>query len=112
MGEGRTNHGQARCLQHHGPSASSAAPTPTGGRRTRAGAGREILVFGSRTIWNDLLADGLVDELHLILGPAVVGGGTPIFGTRPPGPLRLAETRRFDGSDNLLLRYEVGRGTG
>ena len=74
--------------------------------------GREILVFGSRTLWNDLLANGLVDELHLILGAAVIGGGTPIFGTRPPGPLRLAEARRFDGSDNLLLRYEVGRGTG
>ena len=74
--------------------------------------GREILVFGSRTLWNDLLANGLVDELHLILGAAVIGGGTPIFGTRPPGPLRLAEPRRFDGSDNLLLRYEVGRGTG
>jgi dihydrofolate reductase len=71
--------------------------------------GREILIFGSRTLWNDLLANGLVDELHLMLGAAVVGGGTPIFGTRPPGPLRLAEARRFDGSDNLVLRYEVGR---
>lgn len=71
--------------------------------------GREILMFGSRTLWNDLLAHGLVDELHLMLGAAVVGGGTPIFGTRPPGPLRLAEARRFDGSDNLVLRYEVGR---
>jgi dihydrofolate reductase len=74
--------------------------------------GREILVFGSRTLWNDLLANGLVDELHLMLGPAVIGGGTPLFGARPPGPLRLAEARRFDGSDNLVLRYEVGRGTG
>jgi dihydrofolate reductase len=71
--------------------------------------GRQILMFGSRTLWNDLLAHGLVDELHLMLGAAVVGGGTPIFGARPPGPLRLAEARRFDGSDNLLLRYEVGR---
>jgi dihydrofolate reductase len=70
--------------------------------------GPEILVFGSRSLWNDLLAGGLVDELHLMLGAAVIGGGTPTFGTRPPGPLRLAETRRFDGSDNLLLRYEVG----
>jgi dihydrofolate reductase len=73
------------------------------------GPGREILVFGSRTVWNDLLAHDLVDELHLMLGPAVLGGGTPLFGVRPPGPLRLAGTRRFDGSDNLLLRYELGR---
>ena len=75
--------------------------------------GQEILTFGSRTLWKDLLAHGLVDELHLVLGSAVVGGGTPIFGTRPPGRLRLAEVRRFDGSDNLVLRYEVaGSGDG
>jgi dihydrofolate reductase len=76
------------------------------------GPGREILVFGSRTLWNDLLAHGLVDELHLMVGAAVIGGGTPVLGARPPGRLRLAETRRFDGSDNLLLRYEVGPATG
>jgi dihydrofolate reductase len=74
------------------------------------GPGREILTFGSRTLWNDLLTHGLVDELHLMLGATVVGGGTPIFGAAPPGRLRLAGTRRFDGSDNLLLRYQVEPG--
>jgi dihydrofolate reductase len=69
--------------------------------------GREILTFGSRTLWNDLLAAGLVDELHLMVGPAVLGGGTPLFGGRPSGALRLADVRRFDGSDNLVLRYRV-----
>jgi dihydrofolate reductase len=70
--------------------------------------GREILTFGSRTLWNDLLASGLVDELHLMIGAAVLGGGTPTFGARPAGSLRLADTRRFDGSDNLLVRYRLG----
>jgi dihydrofolate reductase len=69
--------------------------------------GRDILMFGSRTLWNDLLAGGLVDELHLMVGPAVLGGGTPAFGAGPVPPLRLADVRRREGSENLLLRYEV-----
>jgi dihydrofolate reductase len=74
--------------------------------------GREILTFGSRTLWNDLLAHDLVDELHLMLGAAVIGAGTPIFGAKPPGRLRLAEARRFDGSDNLVVRYRPGPDAG
>lgn len=69
----------------------------------------DILVFGSRTMWNGLLADGLVDEMHLMVGATVLGGGTPIFGTAVPA-LRLLESRRFDGSDNVLLRFAPGAG--
>jgi dihydrofolate reductase len=69
--------------------------------------GGDVLMFGSRTLWNDLLAAGLVDELHLMVGATVLGGGTPAFGAGPVPPLRLVTTRRRDGSDNLLVRYEV-----
>jgi hypothetical protein len=37
----------------------------------------------------------------------VLGGGTPAFGAGPVPPLRLLDTRRREGSDNVLLRYEV-----
>jgi len=63
----------------------------------------ECLVFGSRTMWNGLLAAGLVDELHLMVGATVLGGGTRLFDE--PVSLTLAGTRRFDGSDNVLLVY-------
>lgn len=72
----------------------------------KAGSGADILTFGSRTLWNDLLAAGLVDELHLMVGATVLGGGTPAFGPAPVG-LRLLDQRHRDGSDNVLLRYEV-----
>lgn len=66
------------------------------------GAG-DILVFGSRTTWNGLLAQDLVDELHLMISPVALGNGTPIF--ESPVDLALLEVRRFDGSNNVLLRY-------
>lgn len=71
----------------------------------KRGSDKDILVFGSRTLWNDLLAAGLVDELHLIVGGVVLGGGTPAFGTAPAAPFRLIGTRTWDGSNNVLLRY-------
>jgi dihydrofolate reductase len=71
------------------------------------GPGKDILMFGSRTLWNDLLVAGLVDELNLMVGAAVLGGGTPTFSAGPVPPLRLVGTRRWDGSDNVLLSYEV-----
>lgn len=69
--------------------------------------GRDILVFGSHILWNDLLAAGLVDELNLMIGPGVVGDGVRAFETKPSGKLRLLDTRTFDGSSLLLVRYAV-----
>jgi dihydrofolate reductase len=69
--------------------------------------GKDILITGSRTLWNDLLAHDLIDEIHLLIGNQVLGRGIPVFADAPPTRLRLIETRRWDGSDNVLLRYEV-----
>ena len=54
-----------------------------------------------------IVAKIMVDELHLMVGAAVLGGGTPAFGAGPVPTLRLVDTRRRNGSDNLLVRYEV-----
>lgn len=67
--------------------------------------GKEILVFGSHTLWNDLLAQGLVDEVHLMIGPAVLSGGTPTFETRARIPLRLIDARPLEGSQLVLVTY-------
>jgi dihydrofolate reductase len=69
--------------------------------------GGDILMFGSHTLWSDLLVAGLVDELHLMIGQVVVGAGTPVFTVPPPAALRLIGVRTWDGSSNVLVRYAV-----
>lgn len=69
--------------------------------------GRDIIVFGSRTMWNGLMAHGLVDELQLFVGSVLLGGGTPIFEGEKPAQLELQDVRRFEGSSNMVLRYAV-----
>ena len=67
----------------------------------RRGDGGDILMFGSATLWNDLLANGLVDELHLMVGNAVLADGVPAFTSPPAGSLSLAEVRQLEGSQNV-----------
>jgi len=69
--------------------------------------GGDILIFGSRTLWNDLLVAGLVDGLHLMVGASVLGGGMHAFGAGRARPLRLLTMRRRDASKNVLLRDKV-----
>ena len=75
-------------------------------------AGKDILITGSRTLWNDLLAHDLVDEIHLLIGNLVLGQGVPVFVGKTPISLRLIDTRRWEDSDNVLLRYEVPHKSG
>jgi len=74
-------------------------------REARAGDGIDIVIFGSHVLWNALLADGLVDEVQLMIGPAAIGTGIPAFAG--PTSLELVDTRTFDGSSNVLHVYRV-----
>jgi dihydrofolate reductase len=71
--------------------------------------GKDILITGSRTLWNDLLAHDLIDEIHLMIGNVVLGEGVPVFVGKPPASLRLIDVRTWEHADNVLLRYEVRR---
>jgi dihydrofolate reductase len=71
--------------------------------------GKDILITGSRTLWNDLLAHDLIDEIHLMIGNVVLGEGVPVFVGKPPASLRLIDVRTWEHSDNVLLRYAVRR---
>lgn len=70
--------------------------------------GGDVVVFGSRTLWTDLLVHGLVDELRLMVGPSLVAGDEHAFAGVPATGLRLLGVRRWEGSDNVLLSYAAG----
>jgi dihydrofolate reductase len=69
--------------------------------------GRGILILLGRVLWNDLMDAGLVDELHLVTFPLIAGSGVPLFDAKPPVALKLLETRVWEESGNVLMRWRV-----
>ncbi|MFL6130340.1 MAG: dihydrofolate reductase family protein [Mycobacteriales bacterium] len=74
-------------------------------RELKAQPGKDIAMSGSATLARWLLAEGLLDELNLLVHPIVVGTGARLF---PDGtaqqPLKLASSTAF-GSGVLHLVY-------
>jgi dihydrofolate reductase len=59
--------------------------------------GGTIGTTGSVTLVRSLLAEGLVDELRLLMHPIVVGGGLRLFPEDgPKAPLKLVESQTFE----------------
>ena len=69
--------------------------------------GGDIVCFGSLTTWNDLLAHGLVDELHILVGPGAIGSGVPTFSQPVEQELTLLGARQLEDSKLVGLRYAV-----
>lgn len=58
-------------------------------KKLREAEGRDLVVMGSASLTRTLLAEGLVDELRLMILPVLVGGGKSIYPT--DGHLRTFE---------------------
>jgi dihydrofolate reductase len=67
---------------------------------------RDIVVHGSPQLAQALIEHDVVDALHLLVYPVIVGAGKRLFdGTSETKRLRLAETRTFGDGVHLLV-YE------
>jgi len=70
----------------------------------------ELQVHGSGALTRWLLANGLVDEMNLLIVPVVVGQGTRLFpGTGPDIALDLVESRAFPKGITMQLYRPAGR---
>ncbi|HEV2252583.1 MAG TPA: dihydrofolate reductase family protein [Streptosporangiaceae bacterium] len=73
--------------------------------RTKHQPGKNIMLIGSATLARSLLRDGAVDELVLLVYPAVAGDGTRLFEDGHDRiPLELAGTQVF-GNGLVKLTY-------
>lgn len=48
-------------------------------RRLKARAGGDMIAYGGGTLVSDLIAQGLLDEIHLFVNPTAIGAGMPVF---------------------------------
>jgi len=63
----------------------------------KAKPGGDIITSGGGTLARSLIAEGLLDELHLFVNPTAVGAGMPVFPALGSNqPLRLVTARAFD----------------
>ncbi|MGB3570475.1 MAG: dihydrofolate reductase family protein, partial [Phormidesmis sp.] len=73
---------------------------------------KQLLVMGGGELVASLLAEGLVDDLHLTICPLLIGGKTaptPVGGlgfTLPRTPRLKLQTIRVEG-DEIFLHYQV-----
>ncbi|HZB31843.1 MAG TPA: dihydrofolate reductase family protein [Streptosporangiaceae bacterium] len=65
--------------------------------RLKAQESGDLITFGGGTLVSSLIAEGLIDELHLFVNPVAIGTGMPVFpdiGTHHR--LRLVTARPFE----------------
>ena len=76
--------------------------------RLRNEPGKDIALFGGGELFRNLLAAGLVDEVHFNVIPVLLGGGIPML----PGPanrarLKLIKHRVYEKTGTVGLEYAV-----
>jgi len=75
-------------------------------RAVRDGDGPDLLIQGSRTLYPELLAAGLLDRLTLMIFPVVLGSGKRLFGDGAAPTAMRAVEQLVTARGNLIATYE------
>lgn len=82
-------------------------------RKLKQDNGKDIVMWGSHILWNNLLAHRLLDEIHFVVGNTALGSGrsafmAPIQEYECVASLKLLDTFRAGPiSDNIIIKYAL-----
>jgi len=77
-------------------------------RQLKSLPGKDMVMWGSISLAQSLMKEGLIDEYHIQLCPVVTGGGRPLFTQEiNETKLTLSEVRKYD-TGTVFLSYAVG----
>ena len=73
--------------------------------KLRQGSGKDMVLWGSISLAQSLMGEGLIDEYQLIVCPLVLGKGRPLFAEKKDSvTMKLLTTKSFDRG-SVLLAY-------
>ncbi|RTD98731.1 dihydrofolate reductase [Variovorax atrisoli] len=90
-----------------GPFEAVGADVVEGMRRIKSQAGPDLVLWGSSTLTSTLLAQGLADEVMLIVYPVLVGTGKRLFAQGTPGRAFELVGTKTTPSGLLLNTYKL-----
>ncbi len=74
-------------------------------KKLKQGQGKNMIIFGSGTIVQQLSSAGLIDDYWFIITPVILGTGKTLFPGNKKIDLELLKTQHFE-SGNVLLHYK------
>jgi dihydrofolate reductase len=66
--------------------------------------GKDMVLWGSISLAQSLIHEGLIDEYRIVICPTVLGEGRRLFDETTPGELHLLSTEAYDRG-SVLLSY-------
>ena len=74
----------------------------------KQGAGPDLIIQGSSTIYPGLLAAGLIDRLTLMTFPVTLGTGKRLFGDETPAGMLTMVEHKVTSKGTVIATYEPG----